>query len=333
MNKNSLILILGVLLLFRLPFIDFSAEIENSLPFSLPIVEKLRTNLVEGAKHLLPSPQAGLLLGMAIGYKDEIPYNYNQVLKKVGIVHVVVVSGQNLTMVAGFILSFSQFLGRRKTIILSMSLVSFYLFLAGFQIPVIRAAIMFGLASVGKLFGREGDDIRILLATALGMLIINPLWIISVSFQLSFAATVGVVIVAPMLKKSARFIPEVLKEDILVTISAQILTAPIIAFHFNQFSAAGFFVNLLLLWTIPFIMITGALVLLVSLTSINTAQLLALIPGIFLTYFIDVVALFNKPWASQYIDRFSIIQLIGIYATLASICAFLYNLNDSADRK
>ena len=324
MRNNILILLLGFIFLLRLPFVDFTLEVENSLPFSLPLVDQLRATLVENTKTLLPSPQAGLLLGMTIGVKDEIPYNYNQVLKKVGIVHVVVVSGQNLTLVAGFVLNLAPFLGRKKTTLLSMAVVCFYLFLTGFQIPVIRAAIMFGMSSLGKLLGREGDDLRVLSITALAMLIYNPLWVISISFQLSFAATVGVVVVAPKLVNWVKFVPQGLKEDLLVTVAAQILTAPIIAFHFSQFSVAGFFVNALVLWTIPLIMISGAAVLLISLINHGVAQILAIIPGIFLTYFVDIIALFNKPWASRYIDQFSIVQLIGIYATLASIYAILY---------
>ena len=327
MRKNVLILMLGFIFLLRLPTVDFTAEVENSLPFSIPIIDQLRETLVKNAKSLLPSPQAGLLLGMTIGVKEEISYKYNQVLKKVGIVHVVVVSGQNLTLVAGFILNLASVLGRKKTILLSMGVICFYLCLTGFQIPVIRAAIMFGMTSLGKLFGREGDDLRILVATALSMLIYNPLWLISISFQLSFAATIGVVVLAPRLIESVKILPQGLKEDLLVTIAAQVLTAPIIAYHFSQFSIAGFFVNTLVLWTIPLIMISGAVVLMVSLLSHSIAQLLAIIPGILLTYFVDIVALFNKPWASRYIDQFSLPQLIGIYATLASICIILFKNN------
>ncbi len=320
-------------MLFRLPYVDFSAEVDNSLPFSIPVIDSLRETLIVNAEQILPSPQSGLLLGMVIGVKDEIPYNFNQTLKKTGIVHVVVVSGQNLTLVAGFILNFAQYLGRRKTIILSIGVVSFYLFLTGFQIPVIRAALMFGMASIGKLFGREGDDIRILVATALGMLIINPLWISSISFQLSFAATIGVVVVAPQLMKIAKFVPEGLKEGLLVTIAAQILTAPIIGFHFNQFSSAGFFVNALVLWTIPYIMISGAVVLMVSLVSVWVAHTLAIIPGILLTYFIDIVQLFNKPWASSYVDQFSPVQMVGIYIIIIAAFIMIRRKNISDEEK
>ena len=260
---------------------------------------------------------------MVIGVKDEIPYGYNQSLKNVGIVHVVVVSGQNLTLLAGFILGIAPYLGRRKTIWVSLSTVCFYIFLTGFQIPVIRAAIMFFMASIAKLYGREGDGIQVLVVTALVMLIINPLWLGSISFQLSFLATIGVVIVAPELIKSAQFLPEVLKQDFCVTIAAQMLTAPIIAFYFNQFSVAGLLVNILLLWTIPLIMILGALGLIASLISLKLASIILIVPDILLHYFTTVVAIFNKPWASTYINTFSIFQLVGIYVLLASIYVWM----------
>jgi competence protein ComEC len=175
------------------------------------------------------------------------------------------------------------------------------------------------MASFAKLYGREGDSLRILLITALAMLTFNPLWISSISFQLSFLATIGVVVLAPELIKRITFIPNVLKQDLLVTFSAQLLTALIIAFYFNQFSIVGLFVNALVLWTVPLIMIIGGLVLISSLSSMTLASILIIIPNILITYFISVVNLFNKPWASSYIiNTFSIPQLVGIYIIIGS---------------
>jgi competence protein ComEC len=318
MLKNGLILLLGFLLLLRIPSIDFSKDVDSSINISIPFIEHLRETLIRNATQLLPEKEAGLLLGMVIGVKEEIPWKFNQTLKNTGVVHVVVVSGQNLTLLAGFILGFSPYLGRKKTILLSMGVVFFYLFLTGFQIPVLRASVMFFMASFAKLYGREGDSFRILLITALAMLLYNPLWISSISFQLSFLATIGVVVLAPELIKRINFIPSVLKQDLLVTFSAQLLTAPIIAFYFNQFSIVGLFVNALVLWTVPLIMIIGGLVLVSSLISITLASILIIIPNILLTYFISVVNIFNKPWASSYINTFSIPQLVGIYIMIGS---------------
>lgn len=325
MVKNILILIMGAVLLFRIPSADYSQEVENNLQISNSQIEQLRNTFVEKTKLLLDDPYAGLLLGMVIGVKEEIPYNYNQALKNTGVVHVVVVSGQNLTLLAGFILGLSQYLGRRKTIWVSVVVVLFYIFLTGFQIPVIRAGIMFFMASLAKLYGREGDGVRLLVLTALVMLIINPLWLLSISFQLSFLATIGVVIVAPEIVKRAKFVPEVLRQDLSVTIAAQIMTAPIIAFYFNQFSLAGLLVNLMVLWTIPFIMIFGALTLIVSLFSLTLASIVLLIPKVLLYYFVAVVDLFNKPWASSYVNSFNIIELLGIYSLIIGIYIFLLN--------
>jgi competence protein ComEC len=323
MVKNILILILGAVLLFRIPSANYSQEVENNLPISNPKIEQLRNTFVEKTKLLLNDPYAGLLLGMVIGVKEEIPYSYNQALKNTGVIHVVVVSGQNLTLLAGFILGLSQYLGRRKTIWVSICIVLFYIFLTGFQIPVIRAAIMFFMASFAKLYGREGDGVRVLILTALIMLIINPLWLISISFQLSFLATIGVVILAPEIVKKSTFIPEVLRQDLCVTVAAQIMTAPILAFYFNQFSFVGLLVNLLVLWTIPFIMIFGAIALLVSLISTTLASIVLLLPNTLLNYFVAVVDLFNKPWANSYINSFDIWQLIGIYVLILSLFLFV----------
>lgn len=323
MMRYIFILILGAVLLLRIPSADFSKEVDNEVSVSIPQIEQLRQSFVYNTKTLLTSPYAGLLLGMVIGIKDEIPYGYNQRLKNVGIVHVVVVSGQNLTLLAGFILGIAPYLGRRKTIWISILVIMFYVFLTGFQIPVIRAAIMFFMASLAKLYGREGDSISVLAITALVMLIINPLWLISISFQLSFLATIGVVVVAPELVKQARYVPEVLKQDLSVTIAAQIMTAPIIAFYFNQFSVVGLLVNVLLLWTIPLIMILGAFGLIISLISLKLASIILIIPNILLHFFVSIVDIFNEPWASTYINSFNFIQLVGIYLVIISLYAWI----------
>jgi predicted membrane metal-binding protein len=113
MVKSSLILLLGFMLLLRILSVDFSEDIYSSINISIPFIEDLRGVLIHNATTLLPEKEAGLLLGMVIGVKEEIPWKFNQTLKNTGVVHVVVVSGQNLTLLAGFILGFSPYLGRK----------------------------------------------------------------------------------------------------------------------------------------------------------------------------------------------------------------------------
>ncbi len=192
--------------------------------------------------------------------------------------------------------------------------------LTGLQVPVIRAGVMFIFASSASLLGREKEGWWVLVLTGLGMLVYNPNWILSISFQLSFLATVGVVIVAPVLIAKLKKLPEFLKEDFSVSLSAQTLTLPIIAANFHQLSLIGILVNTLILWTIPVIMITGFITLLGAIIDPALGQILALIPGVFLIYFVYIVDLFAKlPFASIEVGDFGILLWIGYYLVLLGL--------------
>jgi competence protein ComEC len=265
---------------------------------------------------------------MVLGVKNSLPFEFSNALRKTSTIHMVVVSGQNLTLLSGFILTLASIFGRRKTILLNLGVIVFYAFLTGFQIPVIRAAIMVILASTAQLFDREADSWWILGITGALMLIYNPNWLLSISFQLSFLATIGVVIVAPEVINRLNFLPNLIKQDLGVSFAAQALTWPIIAINFNQASLVGLFANALVLWTVPAVMISGAVALLVSLISLPLGALLALIPGILLTYFSYVVTFFNRFFTSSiYIDDVSVFGWFGYYVLLLGLYLWIRKSN------
>lgn len=295
-----------------------------------PIRERL-TQVVESS---LPYPQSTILSGILLGTRGKIPYWLSQDLKTTSTIHIVVVSGQNLSLLAGFILSLAGFLGRRKTITLSLLTITFYSILTGLEIPVLRAALMAGLSYTGQLIGKERTGWWILIITAGGMLLYNPNWFLSISFQLSFLATLGVVVVAPVLQESFKKVPNILKQDLSTTLAAQALVLPVIAYNFSQLSLIGVLVNILILWTIPLIMISGLIVLLLGLVSPFLGQWVGLIPSILLTYFINLVDVFaDLPGASLKIGETGMILWIGYYLLIMSIIWILKVKLESKNNK
>lgn len=269
---------------------------------------------------VLPYPQSTLMSGILLGVKGNLPFFLKKELQVTSTIHIVVVSGQNLTILAGFIMSLAPFLGRKKTILLTLGTIFFYSVLTGLGVPVIRAAIMATLAYMAKLFGKEGLGWWVLLLTAGLMLLYNPNWILSISFQLSFVATFGVVVVAPIIISYLKIVPKILREDIGVSLSAQLLTLPIIAYNFGQVSLIGVLVNSLILWTISLVMILGIVVLLVGQVSLFLAQIVGLVPGILLTFFIDVVEIFSKiPLASLVVGESSVMFWVGYYLLIGGL--------------
>ncbi len=315
MHKHYLILLVIFFLLFllRVQQTGLDLKAENPLAEYGQSLESLRNNLADLSRQILPDMQAALLSGMLFGVKSELPKEFTKALKNTSTIHIVVVSGQNLSMVAGFVLALKPYLGRRKTAIVSLGVVVFYSVLTGLGVPTIRAAIMVFLSTIAVLVGREIEGTFVLLLTAALMLIFDPNWLLSISFQLSFLATLGVITLAPELTKQLKFIPGILKQDLSVAISAQALTWPVIAANFHQFSLAGILVNTLVVWTVPFIMLSGMLAIALSSIVPFLGSIFALLPLTLLTYFINLVNFFDQKWNLLYLGEFNFLVWVGYY--------------------
>ena len=288
---------------------------EIAQPF-LPVQQYL-TNQV---KLLLPEPQQALLAGILLGVQSDLPTSLKQDLQTTSTIHIAVVSGQNLTLLVGFMMSLASLFGRKKTVILSLCVSLIYSLITGLQVPVIRAAIMVDLALIAQLLGRDKESYWILLLTGLAMLIYNPSWILSVSFQLSFLATIGAVIVAPKLGVLLKSVPDLIREDLSVSLAAQALTMPVIAATFHQISLIGVLANMFILWTIGPIMISAILAILISFIFLPLGELLALIPGILITYLIYMVNFFaSLPLAAIKVQNVLPIVWLGYYLLLISL--------------
>ena len=151
----------------------------------------IRLNISQNIASYLPSREATIVSGTVLGV-DTIERDFRDQLIKTGTIHVVVVSGQNLMIVAGVFLSLVRYIGRRKSLALACLAVVTYAFLTGFEPPVVRASIMVILASGAIYFGRQVMPVWSLVLAALLIIFIWPRAVFEVSFQLTFAATLGI---------------------------------------------------------------------------------------------------------------------------------------------
>lgn len=283
------------------------------------LFQEFRENLIQILDQSLPYPQNALLSGILLGTQEKLPIYLKNELKITSTIHMVVASGQNLSMLAGFVMSMVTFLGRKKTTFLTLFVILFYCLLTGLGVPVLRAAIMAGFAYLAQILGKEKSGWWVLFLTAGLMLIYNPNWLLNISFQLSFLATFGVVVIAPILTQTLKKVPEVLKQDLATTISAQTLVLPIIAYNFNQISMAGIFANVLILWTIPLVMVSGIAVLILGSINQILGQISGIFPAVLLTYFIDIINLFAKiPGAAINIKETNFLLWIGYYLMIGA---------------
>ncbi|MDO8576727.1 MAG: ComEC/Rec2 family competence protein [Candidatus Daviesbacteria bacterium] len=327
---NYLPVLLGIVLYILIFIVRLE---QGGWDLKLDLFSGVRQSLDQQISQLLPSPEAELLSGILLGQNKNLPGRLKLALRDTSTLHIVVASGQNLSMVAGFFLAFSGLIKRRNALILSLLAALGYTILSGMQVPIIRAAIMFSLASLAQISGRQRDGAWVLIVTVGLMLLINPSWISSLSFQLSVLATFGVVLVAPILLKFLKALP-LIGQDLAVVLGAQLMVVPVIIQNFHQLSLTGVLANLLIGWTIPLVMILGTVMLILSWIWIPLAQVVSLAAGALLIYFIYIVQFFaSLPFAWEYIGEQVWLVWTGYYLVLAGIMLLLRNAQTTNFRR
>lgn len=247
----------------------------------------LREYLASKLESLYPPDQANLVKGLILGIND-FSKTAKQQFIDTGTIHVVVVSGYNITLVASVILSTSLILGRKLAMGLSFLGIVIYTILTGAQPPAVRAAIMGSLGFGASALGRQKESLELLTLAGGLMLIYDPTLLTSISFQLSYLATLGIIYFNPKIEpKLVKLGP--LKGDLANTLSAQILVVPVLFFYFGQISWISPLANLLVLWTVPIATILGFLSLLLALILPLVGQLLAWFNYVFLLYFMTII--------------------------------------------
>jgi len=223
-------------------------------------------------------------------------------------------------MVSGFFFYLFSLLFKRQTaIFLSILGVVFYDFLAGFQSSIIRASIMAALAFSSQILGRQRDGVYVLFLTGFIMLFLWPQFLTDIGFQLSFASTLGIMVIPSLFKKWEN----ALSGDLLTTISAQAATLPILLGSFGTYSIWSVVVNFLVLWTVPILMILGGFAAIAGFILAPVAKLLLYLCLPFLIYFQSIADYFahltgpitvqNLPWqltAAYYLLLISILVFI-----------------------
>ncbi|MFV1917002.1 MAG: ComEC/Rec2 family competence protein, partial [Patescibacteria group bacterium] len=222
------------------------------------LLYKFRKRLVRIYSNSLPEPHASLVAGVTLGSKQSIPPDFWEALKYSGTAHVVVASGMNVTLVAGFLVNLLVlFFSRRRAVLLALMGIWVYALVSGFDAPIIRAAIMGSIGFTGIVLGRVNDAWRGLFLSALVMLVVKPEWVADLGFILSFVATASLMLFEKRVERRFSFLPRVVREDFSTSLSAQIGVAPILWATFGQFNLLSPVINALVLWTIAPITIIG----------------------------------------------------------------------------
>ncbi len=255
----------------------------------------LRIKIISFYQKVLPEPSAGLMAGVTLGSKGALTSEFWEEVKNAGVAHVVVASGTNVTFVVFFLMGvLTLFLPRRNAIPFVVVGIILYLFISGFDAPLIRAAIMSSSLFFAQETGRLVSPWRILALTALGMLAYRPEWITDIGFALSFVSTASLLLFEKKIRSKLLKIPKLLREGLSTSLAAQIGVAPILFVTFGQFNIWSPIINALILWTIPYIMILGAFGGVVGLVFPLFGKVILYLSYPLLWWFVQTVSLFVK---------------------------------------
>ena len=282
---------------------------------------------------LVPDPEASLMQGILLGIRSGIPDDLYDDYNTTGTSHIIVISGSNITFIAAlFALAFGRLLGPRRAYWLIIAGITLYVLLVGADAAVVRAGLMGGLFVTAMALGRRSTAYVSLFATVFILTLINPMALWDVGFQLSFAATLGLILFAPGIERlfkrglvrisspdRARQTLHFLKDALILTLAAQILTIPLVIYHFGRLSLVAPLANLLILPVQPPIMGLGGAATITGLVPFlePVARAVAWVPWLLLAYTNAVVRwMAGWPFASLEISRASAGWLILIYASL-----------------
>jgi competence protein ComEC len=201
----------------------------------------------------LPEPHASLLNGIIFGVNLRATKEFYQQLKIVGLLHLVVLSGINITLLSSMISSSTKFLSKLLSTLITILMIILFVIFVGPQAPIIRAAFMGLLTHVAIITGRKNYTLYALLLSFIFILVFWPDWLKTVSLQLSYGATLGIILFGQ--GKSNNYI----LKNLRLTLAAQIFTVPIIFLYFKQISLISPLSNLLVVEIIPPLMVFGFL--------------------------------------------------------------------------
>ena len=253
----------------------------------------------------MSEPQASLLNGIIFGIQLTTSRDFYEALKMVGLLHIVVLSGINITLLSGVVSSFTSIFGKYVSCMITILTVILFTLFVGIQAPIIRAAFMGILTLVSISFGKRTFALYSLFLSIILTLIFWPQWIKTVSFQLSYAATFGLIIFGKKShtssKKSSNRINKLfsyISSEFQTSLAAQVFTAPIIFIYFKQVSLISPLSNILISFTIAPLMIFGFATAILG----KIDYFLGLIPAYIcygiLTYIVFIVKTFsNIPYA------------------------------------
>jgi len=278
----------------------------------------LKDAFLRSIKKVVPDPHSALLGGITVGAEESLGDKLQDDFRKTGIIHIVVLSGYNVTIVAEFFMRMFSFMPILWKSIIGALSIALFMIMTGASATIVRASIMAVLVIISRITGRTTDMLRLLLIAGALMVLHNPnILMFDPSFQLSFLATLGLIYLSPHIEKYLKIVPK--KADLrgfaTATISTQIFVLPLLLYMTGSLSLVAVPVNLLVLPVIPISMLLGLLTGMFGFISTAISFPIGFVNFVLLDYVLKVVNFFaGLSFASVSIKSFSVWAMLFVYA-------------------
>ncbi|MTI70495.1 MAG: DNA internalization-related competence protein ComEC/Rec2 [Firmicutes bacterium] len=275
----------------------------NVSNYNVKILEKRKLNYLEKSVYsfkertkktfddLLNQKFSSIIKAIILGDSSYLEVSKLKEFRSLGIAHVLAVSGLHIGIVYGLFFYLFRILRMKNkiNIIITLSILWFYGLIIGFPASVLRALVMFSILMLSKVIHSRYDALNGLFFSCLILLIYNPLWLFSIGFQLSFIATLSLILLNKPIKKK---IP-IFKNILPPILSVQIGLMPIMMIHFNEIAILSIFINIIVIPIISLVVILSFLIIILSYINYNLVVLLSYVLKGTLYILNNIIDVFN----------------------------------------
>lgn len=291
----------------------------------------LKEKTINVFQRVLPPENAAFLAGITLGERAEFSKEFKEAMSKSGTTHLVALSGYNITILVlavAYILVF--FASRRLAFWLTLLIIAGFVAMTGAEASVVRAAIMGGIVLLAKRANRLYSFRNAIVIAAFLMILDNPKVLsFDVGFQLSFMALLGIVYLQPAIQKFLKIKEDdnwsdflAWKENLLITLSAQLAVLPLLVLYFGNFSPISLLTNLLILSVVPLTMALGFILGFLGFISYHLSLVFSWFVNLPLSYETFIIKFFGGLNIFQ-ISSLNIPLVVAYYFTL--IAFIIYN--------
>ncbi|MTI66626.1 MAG: DNA internalization-related competence protein ComEC/Rec2 [Firmicutes bacterium] len=264
---------------------------EGKLNYLEKIVYSFKKRTFKLFDNLLNQKFSSIIKAIILGDSSYLELSKLKEFRSLGIAHVLAVSGLHIGIIYGLFFFLFRILRIKNkiNIIITLIILWFYGLIIGFPASVLRALVMFSILMLSKVIHSRYDALNGLFFSCLILLIYNPLWLFSIGFQLSFIATLSLILLNKPIKEK---IP-IYKNILPPILSVQIGLMPIMMFHFNEIFILSIFVNIIVIPIISLVVVLSFLIIILSYMNFNLVILLSYVLKGSLYILSNIIYVFN----------------------------------------